>query len=421
MAERARGGVAYLASRYPAISHSFIAREVRALRKLGLRVETFGIHRSDPRHVLTSGDAEALRDTYAVLPPHWPSFFRAHLREMVTRPLRYLATLRLALSQPPAGRKGRVSDLAHFVEAVLVWHECRRRGLRHVHAHFTRPSADVALLASHLAGGELSWSFTAHGVDIPLDSPDRLAEKVRRAAWVACVSEFGRRQVMGLVEARYRTKVHLIRCGVDPDEFAPRPGRAGEGGVLRILTVGRAEPVKAHAVLLEAVALLAERGIDAGATVVGDGSLLPALRRRAAGLGLDGRVRFAGTISQDRIRDYYAAADVFCLPSLGEGVPVVLMEAMAMELPVVASRVMGVPELVEDGVSGLLVPPARPDLLADALERLATDRGLRERMGAAGRTAVKRRFDPGVAAGLLRDLLVTSLNGSAGSRKVAAP
>jgi glycosyltransferase involved in cell wall biosynthesis len=94
---------------------------------------------------------------------------------------------------------------------------------------------------------------------------------------------------------------------------------------------------------------------------------------------------------------------------------------MAMELPVVASRVMGVPELVEDGVSGLLVPPARPDLLADALERLATDRGLRERMGSAGRTAVKRRFDPEVAAGLLRDLLVTSLNGSAGSRKVAAP
>jgi colanic acid/amylovoran biosynthesis glycosyltransferase len=262
MDERAQGGVAYLASRYPAISHSFIAREVRALRKLGLRVDTFGIHRSEPRHVLTAGDAQALRDTYAVLPPRWPSFLGAHLRAIVSRPRRYLGALILALRQPPAGTKGRAGDLAHFAEAVPIWRECRRRGLRHVHAHFTRPSADVALLASHLAGGELSWSFTAHGVDIPLDAPERLAEKVRRAAWAVCVSDYGRAQVIGIVEPRFWPKVHLIRCGVDPDEFRPPPRRNGGDGELRILTVGRTEPVKGHAVLLDAVALLAERGVE---------------------------------------------------------------------------------------------------------------------------------------------------------------
>jgi colanic acid/amylovoran biosynthesis glycosyltransferase len=415
MSERAIGGVAYLVSRYPAISHSFIAREVRALRKLGLRVDTFGIHRTEQRHVLTADDAKALWDTYAVLPPHWPSFLSAHLRALVCRPRRYLGALTLALTQPPAGRRGRVGDLAHFAEAVPIWQECRRRGLRHVHAHFTRPSADVALLASHISGGELSWSFTAHGVDIPLDSPDRLAEKVRCAGWVACVSDFGRAQLTRLVEPRYRTKVHLIRCGVDPDEFRP-PRRDGGDRELRILTVGRAEPVKGHAVLLDAVALLAKRGIDTRTTVVGDGALLPGLGERAARLGIDGRVRFAGSVGHDRIRDHYAGADVFCLPSFGEGVPVVLMEAMAMELPVVASKVMGVPELVEDGTSGLLVPPARPDLLADALERLDADRVLRRRMGRAGRAAVTRRFDPDVAADLLRRLLVTGMNGSLGGR-----
>jgi glycosyltransferase involved in cell wall biosynthesis len=414
MDERANGGVAYLSSRYPAISHSFIAREVRALRKLGLRVDTFGIHRSQARHVVTAGDAEALRDTYAVMPPHWPGFLSAHLYAVVTRPWRYLGALILALRQPPAGEKGRVRDLAHFAEAVPIWRECRRRGLRHVHAHFTRPSADVALLASHVAGGELSWSFTAHGVDIPLDRPERLAEKVRRAAWVVCVSDYGRAQVMGLVETRFWAKVHLIRCGVDPEEFSPPPRRSGWDGGLRILTVGRTEPVKGHAVLLDAVALLAERGVETCTTVVGDGSLLARLRERAAELGIAGRVRFAGSVGQDRIRDQYAAADVFCLPSFGEGVPVVLMEAMAMELPVVASRVMGVPELVEHGVSGLLVAPARSDLLADALGRLAADRALRARMGKAGRAAVARRFDPDVAAELLRRLLVTSTNGSVG-------
>jgi colanic acid/amylovoran biosynthesis glycosyltransferase len=416
MDEQANGGVAYLSSRYPAISHSFIAREVRALRKLGLRVDTFGIHRSEPRHVLSAGDAEALRDTYAVLPPQWPGFLSAHLRALVTRPRRYLGALILALRQPPARRTGRAHDLAHFAEAVPIWRECRRRGLRHVHAHFTRPSADVALLASHLAGGELSWSFTAHGVDIPLDDPKRLAEKVRRAGWVACVSDYGRAQVMGVVEARFWPKVHLIRCGVDPDEFSPPLRRNGRDGDLRILTVGRTEPVKGHAVLLDAVALLAERGVETSTTVVGDGSLLHRLRERAAELGIAGRVRLVGSVGQDRIRDQYAAADVFCLPSFGEGVPVVLMEAMTMELPVVASRVMGVPELVEDGVSGLLVAPARPDLLADALERLAGDRALRGRMGKAGRAAVARRFDPDVAAGLLRRLLVSSMRRSADGR-----
>jgi colanic acid/amylovoran biosynthesis glycosyltransferase len=416
MAEGKSGGVAYLASRYPAISHAFIAREVQALRRLGLRIETFGIHRSDPRHVLTAEDGEALRDTYAVLPPRWRGFLAAHLRAMVGRPRQYLGALLLALGQPPAGRWGRAGGLAHFVEAVPIWRECRRRGLRHLHAHFTRPSADVALLASHLAGGDLSWSFTAHGVDIPLDHAERLAEKVRRAAWVVCVSDFGRAQVMGLVEDRQWTKLHLVRCGVDPDEFAPPPRRGGGDGDLRILTVGRAEPVKGHAVLLDAVALLAERGIDARVSVVGDGSLLPGLRRRAAELGIDGRVQFPGSVGQDRIRDHYAGADVFCLPSFAEGVPVVLMEAMAMELPVVASRVMGIPELVEHGVSGLLVPPARPDLLADALERLAADRRLCRELGQAGRAAVTRRFDPEVAAGLLRGLLVATMNGSADGR-----
>jgi colanic acid/amylovoran biosynthesis glycosyltransferase len=417
MAERTEGGVAYLVSRYPAISHAFIAREVQALRRLGLRVDTFGIHRSDPRHILTTGDAEALRDTYAVLPPRSPRFVWAHLRAMVNRPRRYLGALTLALNQPPVARSGRAGDLAHFAEAVPIWHECRRRGLRHLHAHFTRPSADVALLASHLADGELTWSFTAHGIDISLDGAERLAEKVRRAAWVACVSDFGRAQVMGLVEDRHWTKLHLVRCGVDPEEFAPRQRQGGGAdGDLRILTVGRVEPVKGHAILLEAIALLAERGIDARATVVGDGSLLPGLTRRAAELGIHARVRFEGSVGQDRIRDHYAGADVFCLPSFGEGVPVVLMEAMAMELPVVASRVMGIPELVEHGTSGLLVPPARPDLLADALQRLAADRGLRRKMGEAGRAAVARRFDPAVAAGLLRGLLMATIDGSADRR-----
>ena len=251
-----------------------------------------------------------------------------------------------------------------------------------------------------MTGAPWSWSFTAHGTDIINDQPMRLAEKVRRADSVVCVSDFGRSQLMSLVDEAHWEKLRVVRCGVDRRWLAAdaRAAPNGRPEPLRVLTVGRIEPEKGHQVLLEALARLKRRNVPVRWTLVGDGSLRESVWRRAVELDLGSEVVLLGRVGQDRIRSCYLDAHVFCLPSLGEGVPVVLMEAMASGLPVVASEIMGIPELVEAGVSGLLVPPGRADALADAIEILAADPALCRRMGRAGRQRVEADYDIGRSA-----------------------
>ncbi len=398
--------LAYLATLYPALSHSFVQREVEALRARGLEIHTFALHRTNPEHLLAEADHEAERTTYTVLPPRVASFVGAHLRALATGPAAYLRTLAFALSRPPGGSHGRLWQIFYFLEAVPIWRECDRRGLTHLHAHFTSPSGDVAQLVARLGvergdSPAWSWSFSAHGTDIFNDGPASLAAKVGSASLVVCISDFGRSQLMRLSPEEHWEKVRVARCGLDGEWFENGiPRRAGAD--LRLLSVGRLEREKGHSILLEAVSLLERRRIRMLVELVGDGSRLDSLRRQAEELGISDRVSFVGPVGQDRIREHYRGADIFCLPSLGEGIPVVLMEALASGLPVVASNTMGIPELVEDGVTGLLVSPGRPRELAAAIERLARDRSLGRRLGAAGRERVMKEFSLDQGAEILR-------------------
>jgi glycosyltransferase involved in cell wall biosynthesis len=207
---------------------------------------------------------------------------------------------------------------------------------------------------------------------------------------------------MKLVEREQWGKLQVVRCGVDPLAFAP-PERRRIGGPLHVLSVGRLVPGKGHAVLLDALAHLREDGFDIRTTLVGDGPERESLERLAAELRLD--LRLAGAVGQDELPAYYADADVFCLPTFAEGLGVVLLEAMASGLPVVSTLVMGVPEAVEDGETGLLVSPGRADLLAEAIGRLAVAPELRERMGRAGRRWAAEAFDLGRQADAMAALL----------------
>lgn len=388
--------LAYLVTRYPAISHTFLRREVEALRSLGVTVETFSMRRAGADQLLTDADREAFRTTYAVLPPRWGDLAGAHLRALLTRPRRYARAAATALAMRRPGLRGTLWQLFYLAEAGVVWDRCRRLGLRHVHAQFASNATDVALLAAELGGRGWSWSFTVHGPVEFYDVPGfRLAEKARRAAFVACISDFARSQVQAFLDPADWDKVETVPLGLDAAAFAAggRDGR-GDGGATRVLTVGRLAGVKGQAVLLEALAQLAARGRRVELTVAGDGPERERLERRAAELGVADRVEFLGSVGQDRVADLYAQADVFCTSSFAEGVPTVLMEAMASGLPTVATRIMGIPELVEDGATGLLVPPGRADALADALERLADDPELARRMGEAGRRRVAEERDP---------------------------
>lgn len=391
MSERPR--LAYLASRYPFVSHTFILREVLALRAAGAEVDTYTVRRPGAEHLLSDEDRTAHATTDVLVPAPPTQLIAAHATALLTRPRRFLSTLRLAIELRAPGARAALWQLFYFGEAVLMWHKCRRRGTRHIHAHHANVASDVALLAAHLGGRGWSWSFTLHGPTEFFDSrAHRLAQKTVLARFVVCISGFARSQLMGMVETSNWGKLWVVHCGVDVDQFRPPEG-SRTGRARHVLCVGRAVPVKGQALLIEAVADLARRGIETRLTLVGDGPQLPELRALAEAHGVTGAVEFAGAVGQDRIRSYYERADVFALPSFAEGVPVVLMEAMAMEIPVVASRIAGVPELVEDGLSGVLVAPGQVDELTAALERLLTaPAAQRAAMGAAARRKVMAEF-----------------------------
>ena len=398
--------IAYITSYYPAVSHTFILREVRALRRRGVDVTTTSVHRSGAG-LLSEADREEFENTYALLPPRWMQVAKAHLNALVRHPRAFFSTLRLSLKLSRPGARGRLWQVFYFGEAVIAWDHWRKLGVRHVHSHFVSVSADVALLASHFgkrAGdGPRSWSATVHGLIELWDvQSHRLIEKVRHSDAVFCISDFTRSQLMAVVGEDEWPKLHVVRCGIEPAAYdgvgEPPVGRP------RVLCVGRLVPEKGQSVLLHAFARLVERGVDAELEIVGYGPADQNLKALAERLGLADRVIFAGAVGQDAIGAHYEAASVFCLPSFWEGIPVVLMEALACRRPVIATAVAGVRELVRDGETGLLVSPGRDDELADALERLLEDPALRHRMGEAGRRYVADCYDIDASAAQLARL-----------------
>ena len=407
--------IAYLCSQYPAISHTFVLREVEALRDLGAEIATFSIRRADPHHLLAHADRVAFESTYAILPARWTALFAAHLRLAFTAPVAYLSTLALALRLAPAGLRGCLWQFFYFVESVVLWTECRRRGIRHIHVHMGHVAADVALLTAHIGssvepGRSWSWSFTMHGPFEFFDvSHFRLAEKLRRALFVVCISDYARSQLMALSTPEVWDRLRVIHVGIPLGQFT-RNGDAGPPqGAPTILFIGRLVSAKGQAVLLEATTLLAKRGHKVEVILAGEGPLRPTLERFAEQLGLASQVSFPGAVGQEEIHALYAGASIFCLPSFAEGVPGVLMEAMAMELPVVSTRITGVPELIDDGRTGLLVAPGRTDQLADALERLLVDSALCRKMGSAARDKVLREFNTDSSAKQLYELFANQL------------
>jgi glycosyltransferase involved in cell wall biosynthesis len=406
----ARRRVAYLVGRYPTVSHTFVLREVRALRELGIEIDTFSIWRSSPEQILSQADREEAARTFNVLPVLPLALVASLLAAIAASPAAFarLVTRALRLARP--GLYGRFLAASWVAEAAILWRELRRRGIRHVHVHLPGTAPAVAMLATELAnaadGGGHTWSLTVHGpAEFYEVRVDGLPEKVRSADFAVSISDFGRSQLMAFVPEAHWDKLHVVHCGIEPDSYPARPARDGDSERrLHLLSVGRLTQVKGHGVLLQALGDLRARGVPATATIVGDGPKRAELEELTRTLGLGDAVRFTGAVGQDEIDAYYEDADALVVASFAEGIPVVLMEAMAHRLPVVATRVMGVAELVRDGENGLLVRPARPDQLADALKRLAGDAGLRRRLGEAGRQTVEAEFDVRKSAERMRDL-----------------
>jgi len=325
---------------------------------------------------------------------------------LFSRPLASLSAWALATRHRAPGLKAFIWSQFHFVEAVVLARQLAKVRSTRLHCHFANSGAGVGMIAAHLLS--LPWSLTLHGIS-ETDYPAGLLlpEKIERADLVICASYFMRAQAMRMADPKHWLKLHVVRCGVEPVTLPPVPARRGEVG-LRLISVGRISPEKGYFGLLEALASLAQQGQAFTLTVVGDGPAMNATRARVADLRLENRVTFAGALGEDDALAQIAAADVLVLPSLMEGLPVVLIEAMALGKAVIASRVAGIPELVEDGVSGLLFTPSDWDDLQARLTLALRDSALRESLSQAGRRAVEGRFLISQAAECLEQLFGSS-------------
>jgi glycosyltransferase involved in cell wall biosynthesis len=380
--------IAYLASEYPAPSHTFIRREIAALRRAGLAVVTFSIRpaRGEPASDQERADRA---ETQAVLGRSPFAYAGALASALVTRPARTLGALGLALRHRAPGARALVWALFHFVEAVLLAGLLRRGGVTRLHSHFANSGATVGLLAANIAG--IPWSMTLHGVS-ETDYPAglMLADKVRRADFVACASWFMRAQAMRVAAPRDWPRLHVVRCGIDP---AAMPQAAAESDeAVKFVCVGRLSREKGQRGLLEAFAAVRDAIPRARLDLVGDGPLRAELEALARELDIAAAVRFHGALSEADTLARIAAVDVLVLPSFMEGLPLVIMEAMALGRPVIASGVAGIPELVKHGDNGILVPPSNWSALGQAMIALARDGDERRRLGTAARAAVMDEF-----------------------------
>lgn len=391
--------VAYLTNVYPKTSHSFIRTEIEALTRAGIEVERITIRRSedvlvDPRDVAEAGRTAALLDGNHL------GLALSGLRLFARSPLRAVAALRLAMTG--AGAPDLLRALVYFAEAAVLAERMRRAGVRHVHVHFGTNPAAVARIASRM--GPLTYSFTVHGPDefdapLALELPGKIAD----AAFVAGVSDYGRGQLMRWSDTRHWRRIEVVRCSVARSFLESVPASV-DADSRTLVCVARLSAQKGITLLVEAAALIA-RDQRFEIRLIGDGEQRATIEKRIAELGLADRVRLLGWRSSDEVRREIAAARALILPSFAEGLPIVLMEALALGRPVVATAIAGVPELV-DARNGWLIPSGSVDALADALRAvLRADPERLRAMGAVGRERVLRLHDPDRNAARMADLL----------------
>ncbi len=386
--------VAYVMSRFPKLSETFVLNEMAACAEQGIPVEVYPLLRE--RQKVAHPEVEGWVRRAHFHPFVSPAILRSNARFLREQPRNYVRLVREVFGGTWGSANFFAGAAGIFAKSVRFADLMRGQGVTHVHAHFATHPALAALIVHRLTG--IPFSFTAHGSDLHVNRR-MLDRKVEAAAFTVAVSAFNREVIVRECGEWARAKVQVVHCGVDPGYFRPRQEPRPGTSAFRVVCVASFEEVKGHRFLVDACRLLRDRGADVECHLVGEGPLRRDLERRVEAASLGDRVRFHGGLPRPAVARLLSTADAAVLAShptrsgKREGIPVALMEAMAAGLPVVATAISGIPELVQAGVTGFLVPSGDPRALADALERLASDPDLRDRMGRAGRARVMRDFD----------------------------
>jgi glycosyltransferase involved in cell wall biosynthesis len=379
-------------------------------------VESSAVHRPDETHVV--GEEQRIeRDTTFYVPTSPVRLARAHVGLLLRSPRRYVAAMRLAAETSRPGVAGHLKQVSYFAGAGGLAAHLRKKKFDHLHSHFGDVSTSVAMLAAELSG--VPFSFTLHGPGVFFEAHTwRLDAKIERAAFVSCISWFCRSQAQLFGGESNADKLHIVHCGIDPNRYRDRSREVDdERESFDLVCVGRLDHVKGIGVLLDALATVVKRVPLTRLHLVGDGPKRSDYEQRVTELGLTEHVVFAGYRSQSEVAEILGRSDAYVLASFAEGVPVVLMEAQASGLPVVATAVGGVGELVIDGVTGHLCAPGDAAGLAERLVQLSADVERRRRFGAAGRARVIADFNSSDEGARLADLFNhASSNRSLGPR-----
>ncbi len=401
--------LAYLTTQYPKVSHTFIRRELRELEKKGHHVLRLAIRSADSA-IVDPADLEESGKTVHCLGQPWHRLVSGQLRTILTRPLGFVRAARMAFAMGRRSERGLLRHVAYLAEAAWLLQRLQQDRIEHLHVHFGTNAAAVARLIRCMGGPP--YSMTVHGPD-EFDAPRSscLGPKQADAAFVAAISDYCSAQLRRWAAPDDWPRIHVIRCGVSSDFLGLH--ESIDPGSRTLVCVGRLCPQKGQLLLVEAAGRLCREGVSLRLVLAGDGEMRGVIDRRVAELHLGDHVRITGWIGEAEVRRHLLAARAMVLPSFAEGLPVVIMEALALGRPVISTYVAGIPELVRPGETGWLVPAgnvselaaAMKDALLAPVERLG-------RMGSAGRTRVAQLHDAGIEAGRLEELLLAAGTGN---------
>lgn len=395
---------AYLMNAYPMTSTTFIRREIEAHERAGHTVKRFAIRHWD-QPLVDPKDIEEQRNTYYLLGQGLATLLKALLREVVANPRGMLRAIRATAHMIGKAKENRWKQFAYLLEAVLLKQQCAAHGIPHLHTHFSTNSASVALL-SFLLGGP-SYSITVHGPDELYETEENaLTLKVQHATFVAAISDYCRETVDSHTGRQFTDKIHIIRCGLELSEFE---GTSQVPDNRDLVCVGRLCTAKAQHLLVEALGEIAPRYPDVKLVLVGDGDQRRLIEQTIARLGLHAQVELAGWKTNAEVREALLASRALVLPSLAEGLPIVIMESFALGRPVLTTRINGIPELV-DATCGWLAEPGDKQTLVQCLdELLSKDPEHLSEMAREGRRRVIARHDQDTNARQLRETLKSHL------------
>ncbi|ERT07973.1 glycosyl transferases group 1 family protein [Lyngbya aestuarii BL J] len=393
--------IAYLVNQYPKVSHSFIRREILAVEATGIEVQRFSV-RSLESQLVDEADKQEFTKTRFILKVGAIGLFLSVLWGIVTRPFRFFSALRLAFQVGQKSERGILYHLIYLAEACVMLRWVLESQVEHIHVHFGTNSTTVAMFC-HALGGP-TYSFTVHGPE-EFDQPQaiNLTEKINRASFVVAISSFGKSQLYRWCDYKQWSKIQVVRCGVDnlflEQPHVPIPDEP------RLVCIGRLSEQKGHLVLLEAVSQLAAQGIQFKLVFVGDGPFRQRMETLIAQLNLKDYIEITGWATNTQVREQILAAQALVLPSFAEGLPVVLMEALALGRPALTTYIAGIPELVEPNKSGWLVPSGSTEALTAGLKTvLQTPREQLEEMGQSGAEQVANQHNITTEANKLAEL-----------------